>query len=92
MVRFSHGTALKQVDRHADLDTSYYAFVQCIIDEGKWFPDGTYHIVGYMTLNGKMYRTVLKRDALGQRLYLVTLHRDGDERLNRKRKSVREVK
>ena len=48
--------------------------------------------VGYMTLNGKMYRTVLKRDALGQRLYLVTLHRDGDERLNRKRKSVREVK
>ena len=94
VVRLSHGTAQKQVDRRAgqDFDASHYALVQRIIDEGEWFPDGKYHVAGYLEIDpDKWLKAVLKRDEKGRRLYLVTLHRDKKRRLDLVRDSGQKV-
>ena len=94
VVRLSHGTAQKQVDRRAgqDFDASQYALVQRIIDEGEWFPDGKYHVAGYLEIDpDKWLKAVLKRDEKGRRLYLVTLHRDKKRRLDLVRDSGQKV-
>ena len=92
--RWSQGTALKQVDHRKgqDFDASHYALVQRIIDEGEWYPDGAYHVLGNLEIGPKKWlRVVLKRDEEGRRLYLVTLHRDKKRRLDRVRDSGQKV-
>ena len=77
VVRLSEDTAAKQVKHRVgqNFDASHYALVQRAIDGGLWFESGKNSVAGYVEISPtKWLKAVLKRDAPGQRLYLVTLH------------------
>ena len=75
-VRLSGATAAKQRRAHPDLRPDDYALVQRIVDEGEIFKARRRrHAIGFATVDGRLWRAVLKATADGSETYLVSLHK-----------------
>ena len=74
-VRFSGWTARKQRRRHKDVNPEDYAYVQQILDGGELFEARGNRIHGYLEIDGRLWRAVVKRSQDGAETYLVSLHK-----------------
>ena len=73
--RLSAATAAKQARRHSDLRPENYALVQRILDEGQVFlARRANHAVGFLEVDGKLWRVVVKATADGLETYVLSLH------------------
>ena len=82
VVRFSQYTAIKQIDHRKtqDFRAEHYAIVQQAIDRADWLevddPKRRHnHTQGFITIDGEIWRVIIKRDATSERVYLQSLHR-----------------
>ena len=73
--RLSSATALKQADRHFDLEAEDYARAQRILDEGEIFKAGDRLAIGFIEEEGRPWRIVVKATEDGSETYLVSLHK-----------------
>ena len=74
-VRLSSATAAKQTERHDDLRSEDYALAQRILDEGELFMAGPRHVMGFIEIDGRPWRAVLKVTSDGSETYLVSFHK-----------------
>lgn len=84
-VRLSQWTAVKQLNRHADVSVDDYRRVQRMLDEGQLFADGN-SIVAYFQDGSRWWSAVVKATDAGDELYLVTYHRVAERQLERARR------
>ena len=90
--RLSAATAAKQARRHSDLRPENYALVQRILDEGQVFrAHRANHAVGFLEVDGKLWRVVVKATADGLETYVLSLHRVEPHSLAAARRSLKEV-
>ena len=76
----SGATAAKQAERHPNIEAADYALVQRIVDEGEIFQASPRLVVGFLEVDGRLWRAVIKATGDGTETYLQTLHlaRDRD--------------
>ena len=65
----------KQAARHKNMAAGDYALVQRILDEGETFRDSARSMIGFIEIDGQLWRAAIKATGDGSRLYLQTLHR-----------------
>ena len=84
VVRLSGETAAKQAGRrrltdrdlgHPDVRAGDYALAQRILDEGELFKPHGRRIVGFVTVDGQLWRAAIKATGDGTEIYLDTLHK-----------------
>ncbi len=74
-VRLSGASAAKQAERHGDLSPEDYARVQAIIDQGEFFEAGGHHVMGFLEMDGRPWRAVVKATRDGAETYVVSFHK-----------------
>lgn len=84
-MRLSQWTAVKQLNRHADVSVDDYRRVQRMLDEGQPFADGN-SIVAYFQDGPRWWSAVVKATDTGDELYLVTYLRVAERQLERARR------
>jgi len=87
-VRFSKETAVKQRERHPDIEAEDYARVQRILDKGEWFEQSATHALGFGEEDGRLWRAVLKATKDRSKTYLTSFHRVDPPRLWRARETL----
>lgn len=75
VVRLSSGTAAKQAARHPDIDPGDYANIQRILDGDELFRDGDRWVTGFVEVEGRLWRAVVKATRNSSEIYAVSLHR-----------------
>ena len=73
-VRLSAPTAAKQARRHPELRSEDYAHAQRILDEGELFDLGRRRAAGFLEVDGRLWRAILKATDDRTETYLVSLH------------------
>lgn len=91
-VRLSGETAAKQTLRHPYVGAEHYAVARRILDEGELFRGGPRHAIGFIEIDGKLWRTVIKATADGSEAYLQTLHRVGEYDIGAARRRLQRIK
>jgi len=75
VVLLSHESLAEHLAKHPEIGLSDYRKIQRLLDEGKVYRQGENRMV-YITLDGVLYRAVLKRTGDGRKNYFLTLHRE----------------
>ena len=92
VVRLSGETAAKQRLHHLDLDAEDYDLVQRILDEGELFEaQRARHAIGFIEVDDKLWRAVVKSTADGSETYLVSVHRAQAYDLGAARRRLRKI-
>ena len=89
VVRLSEETAAKQ--RKHRLDPEDYARVQRLLDEGEWVQQSGTHAAGFIEIDGRLWRAVVKATADGSETYLVSLHRARSNDLRAARRRFKRI-
>ena len=90
-VRLSCYTAAKQRRVHPDLKPDDYALVQRILDDGEMFRSGPHHAVGFVEIDGRLWRAVYKATRDGAETYAVSLHRVDPTRMRRAARTLERI-
>ena len=86
-----HGTATKQREHHPDIAPADYARVQRILDEGELFRAGPRHAMGFLEMDGRPWRAVIKATRDGSETFLATLHKAQPHNLDAARRRLRRI-
>jgi len=88
-VRLGSATAWKQARHHPEIGPRTYALVQRILDEGEMFRDGRErHVVGFLEIDGQIWRAVFKVTRDRRETFLLTLHRVQGRDIAKARRSL----
>ena len=61
--------------KHQDVRTADCEVVQRVIDQGEWFIDSTRHAAGFLEIDGKHWKLVIKSADNGAATYLQSFRR-----------------
>ena len=90
-VRLSAETAAKRRRAHPDLKPDDYALVQRILDGGELFRSGPHHALGFVEIDGRVWRAVYKATRDGAETYVVSLHRVDPPRRRRAARTLERI-
>lgn len=101
-VRFSGETAAKQrgtritsdgrrIRGHPDVQPQDYALVQRILDEGEVFASAPRRAMGFLEVDGKLWRAVVKASRDRSKTSLATLRRAQPDDLDRARRRLKGI-
>lgn len=101
-LRFTGETAAKQAGvrlspdgkharGHPDVQPADYGLVQQILDEGEWFEarQSERHASGFLEIDGKLWRTVIKASEDEDKTFMQTLHRARNRDLTSARRKLK---